>query len=343
MTNSKKNEPYTSELKGVDALLGGKDKEIDNQPAANPFSQIALDKLQPSAFQPRCYFDNQQHQQLVDSIRQHGILEPLLVRPIGDERYEIVAGERRYRAAKEINLAQVPVIVKTLDDKEATQIALIENLQRVNLNPIEETEGILRLLGITLDIDEQQVKSLLHRMRDEERQKVPHNVMGNSEAAQIIEVFKAVGTSTWQSFVNNRLPLLNLSADILDALRQGKIEYTKAKEIAKLKDETQRAALLQEAIAEGLSLSQIKERLAGLKPQPDVAMPKAKIQQLSKRLNQQKLWETDKGKWKKIEGWLNKIETLLADNEDEKVEETTDSATSSDPNSEPLTEDSAGT
>ena len=167
--------------------------------------------------------------------------------------------------------------------------------------------------------------------------------MGNSEGEKVMEVFQTVGTQTWQSFVNNRLPLLKLPADILDTLRQGKIEYTKAKEIAKLKDETQRAELLKEAIAEGLSLSQIKERLAGLKPQPDVAMPKAKIQQLSKRLNQQKLWETDKGKWKKIEGWLNKIETLLADNEDEKVEETTNGATSSEQNSEPLTEDSADT
>ncbi|MEB3160807.1 MAG: hypothetical protein VKL20_05055 [Synechocystis sp.] len=119
--------------------------------------------------------------------------------------------------------------------------------------------------------------------------------MGSSEVAQVIDVFKAVGTSTWQSFVNNRLPLLKLTADILDALRQGKIEYTKAKAIATLKDNAQRAALLTAAIAEGLSLSQIKERLAGVKPQPETENPKAKIQQLSKRLNQRKLWQTDKG------------------------------------------------
>lgn len=318
MTNNKKNEPYTSQLRGVDALLGG--NNTHNPPSANAFNWVALDKLQPSAFQPRCYFDDQQQQQLVNSIRQYGILEPLLVRPLADERYEIVAGERRYRAAKEIGSTRVPVIVKTLDDKEATQIALIENLQRVNLNPIEETEGILRLLGISLDIDEQQVKSLLHRMRDEERQKVPHNVMGKPEATQIIDVFNAVGTSTWQSFVNNRLPLLKLPEDILVCLRQGKIEYTKAKEIAKLKDEEERAELLEEAISHSLSLSQIKTKLKELTPQKNIDTPQLKIQQLGKQLSQQKLWTKDKRKWKKIEGWLNKIESLLAEPDDKDEE-----------------------
>jgi len=313
MTTNKKNEPYTSQLRGVEALL-----ETENTKETIPLTvldMIEIAQLQPSALQPRHYFDDQQQQQLAESVQQHGILEPLLVRPLANGRYEIVAGERRYRAAVEIGLTTVPALVKTLDDKEASQLALIENLQRVNLNPVEETEGILRLLGMTLELEAEQVKSLLHRMRDEERQKVPHNVMGRPEAEQIIEVFKAVGTLTWQSFVNNRLPILNLPADILEVLRQGKIEYTKAKEIAKLKDEGERAELLKAAIAESLSLSQIKQRLARLKPPADPETPKAKIQQVSQRLNQQKLWETDKSKWKKIEGWLNKIEALLTETE----------------------------
>jgi ParB family chromosome partitioning protein len=160
-------------------------------------------------------------------------------------------------------------------------------------------------------------------MRDEERQKVTHNVMGKPEATQIIDVFNAVGTSTWQSFVNNRLPLLKLPEDILDALRQGKIEYTKAKEIAKLKDEAQRAELLEEAIAQSLSLNQIKERVRELNPQKDIDAPQLKIKQLGKQLSQQKLWTKDKRKWKKIEGWLNKIESLLSEPDDTGEEENT--------------------
>jgi ParB family chromosome partitioning protein len=315
MTTNKKNEPYSSQLRGVDALL-----ETQNTNEAQPPTALTLietAQLQPSPFQPRHYFDDQQQQQLAESIQQHGILEPLLVRPIANERYEIVAGERRYRAAVEIGLTTVPALIKTLDDKQATQLALIENLQRVNLNPVEETEGILQLLGITLDLETEQVKSLLHRMRDEERQKVPHNVMGKPAAEQIRVVFKAIGTVTWQSFVNNRLPILNLPADILEVLRQGKIEYTKAKEIAKLKDEDVRVELLTEAIAQGLSLSQIKERIKELKPQPDPDPPKVKIRQVSQRLSQQKLWKTDKKKWKKIEGWLDKIEALLAESDND--------------------------
>jgi ParB family chromosome partitioning protein len=149
--------------------------------------------------------------------------------------------------------------------------------------------------------------------------------MGKPEAKQIMEVFDAVGTLTWQSFVNNRLPILNLPADILEVLRQGTIEYTKAKEVAKLKDGKARAELLTEAIAQRLSLIQIKERLKELKPAPDPDTPKVRIRQVSQRLSQQKLWETDKSKWRKIEGWLNKIEALLVDNE----EGTTDKSTSS--------------
>lgn len=323
MTTNKKNQPYSSQLRGVNALLGSNNTNEALPP--NAFTTIETAQLQPSPFQPRHYFDDQQQKQLAESIQQHGILEPLLVRPITNGGYEIVAGERRYRAAVELGLTSVPALVKPLDDNKAAQIALIENLQRVNLNPVEETEGILRLLRLTLDLEIEQVKSLLHRLRDEDRQKVPHNVMGKPEAKQIMEVFDAVGTLTWQSFVNNRLPILNLPADILEVLRQGKIEYTKAKEIAKLKDGKARAELLTEAIAQRLSLIQIKERLKELKSAPDPDTPKVRIRQVSQRLSQQKLWETDKSKWRKIEGWLNKIEALLVDNE----EGTTDKSTSS--------------
>ncbi|MHC5756082.1 MAG: ParB/RepB/Spo0J family partition protein, partial [Nostoc sp.] len=99
-------------------------------------------------------------------VKQHGILQPLLVRPLGGGKYELVAGERRYRAAQSAELEVVPVVVRELSDDQAFQLALIENLQREDLNPVEETEGILHLLAIRLHCDVEAVKSLLYRMKN---------------------------------------------------------------------------------------------------------------------------------------------------------------------------------
>jgi ParB family chromosome partitioning protein len=92
-------------------------------------------------------------QELVESVQQHGVLQPLLVRSRSDDQYELVAGERRYRAAKEVQLAEVPVVIRELSDEEAMQLSLIENLCREDLNPVEETEGILQLLALRLGSD----------------------------------------------------------------------------------------------------------------------------------------------------------------------------------------------
>ncbi|MHC0068087.1 ParB/RepB/Spo0J family partition protein [Nostoc sp. UIC 10890] len=116
--------------------------------------------------QPRRYFDPQALLELVSSVKQHGILQPLLVRPIGGGKYELVAGERRYRAGQSAELEVAPVVVRELSDDQAFQLALIENLQREDLNPVEETEGILHLLAIRLHCDVEAVKSLLYRMKN---------------------------------------------------------------------------------------------------------------------------------------------------------------------------------
>ena len=92
-------------------------------------------------------------QALVQSVKTDGILQPLLVRPLGEEKYELVAGERRYRAAKEVGLTEVPVIIGDLTQQQALRVALVENLQREDLNPVEETEGILQLLSHHLEYD----------------------------------------------------------------------------------------------------------------------------------------------------------------------------------------------
>ncbi|MHC5739725.1 ParB/RepB/Spo0J family partition protein [Nostoc sp.] len=134
-------------------------------PAATE-TTIKLSDIVLPQHQPRRYFDPQALKELVSSVKQHGILQPLLVRPLGSGKYELVAGERRYRAGLEAELEVVPVVVRELSDDQAFQLALIENLQREDLNPVEETEGILHLLAIRLHCDLEAVKSLLYRMKN---------------------------------------------------------------------------------------------------------------------------------------------------------------------------------
>ena len=229
-------------------------------------NMIVIARIRLPAQQPRRYFDPQKMEQLVLSVKEHGILEPLLVRTLDEsDFYELVAGERRYRAAKEAGLTDVPAVIRNLTDEQAVQLALIENLQREDLNPIEETEGVLQLLALKLEMSVDEIPKLLYRMQHQAKGKVAHNVMGSSENEAVQAVFASLGTMTWESFVNNRLPLLNLPEDVLEALQQGKIAYTKAQTIARVKNEEQRRDLLKEAITQDLSLAQIKERVDGFK------------------------------------------------------------------------------
>lgn len=285
----------------------------DNETDVNS-TFLSIEKIIPSPYQPRRYFDPKAMSALVVSVKKDGILQPILVRLNGD-KYEIVAGERRYRAAKEAGLRDIPVIIKSLSDEQAREYALLENLQREDLNPIEETEGILQLLSVTLGLPITEVQSLINQQSNQKKS-ATYNVVRSPEIKKMEEVFATLGRLSMESFRVHRLPLLKLPEDILDALRQGKIEYTKAKEIAKLKDEAQRVELLMKAISQSLSLREIKKILTELKPQKEIDTPQLKIQHLGKQINQQKLWETDKRKWKKIEGWLNKIENLLSETED---------------------------
>lgn len=294
-----------SKLKNV-ALFA--EQEESSVPHTIPLDQITLPPTQP-----RRYFDPQAMQSLVESVKSEGILQPLLVRPVG-EKYEVIAGERRYRAAIEAELTDVPVTVREMTDNQAVQYALIENLQREDLNPVEETEGLLNLLALRLECDTAEVSSKLYRMENEAKGKITRNVSGKSETETIEQVFASVGRMNWQSFVRTRLPLLKLPADILDALRAGRLEYTKAKAIAQIKDEAERKALLEDASAQSLSLSQVKERVKATQPPaelPPFATRMATTYQLAKK---QKVWDDPK-KRKKLESLLSQIETLLSKEE----------------------------
>ncbi|MDX2212768.1 MAG: ParB/RepB/Spo0J family partition protein [Oculatellaceae cyanobacterium bins.114] len=296
-----------SRLKNV-ALFTGED-EVSSNPQTVPLTKIKFPNQQP-----RRYFDPQKLAGLVESIKQHGILEPLLVRPVGSA-YELVAGERRYRAAKDAGLRELPVVIREMNDADALQIALIENLQREDLNPVEETEGILQLLALELGKPEAEVVSLLHRMLDETKGKVPHNVMGNSETQAIQKVFDGIALMEWSSFVSNRLPLLKLPEDILNALREGRIAYTKAQAISRIKDPSQRESLLEEAVSADLSLSQIKEKINAIKPVSDDHVDSApslkqQFDQTYRQVKKSKVWDDPKKK-KRLEKLLADLNALL--------------------------------
>lgn len=286
----------------------------EDELATNP-QTIPLTKIKFPNQQPRRYFDPQKLAGLVESIKQHGILEPLLVRPVGPD-YELVAGERRYRAAKDAGLRAVPVVIREMTDSDALQIALIENLQREDLNPVEETEGLLQLLALELKKPEAEVVSLLHRMLDETKGKVPHNVMGNSETQVIQQVFDGIALMEWTSFVSNRLPLLKLPEDVLNALQEGRIAYTKAQAISRVKDTSQRGVLLEEAIRANLSLTQIKEKINAIKPaigNRTDSSPSLKQQfdQTYRQVKKSKVWDDPKKK-KKLEKLLADLNSLLS-------------------------------
>ncbi len=304
-TTRKSDRPYNAKA-NLSVLFG------DDEPATSS-QMVKIDSISLPASQPRRYFDPQKLEQLTQSVKAHGILENLLVRPLAGKEasYELVAGERRYRAAIAAGLTEVPVTVRELSDEEALSIALVENLQREDLNPVEETEGIVTLLGIELNELPEVVISLLHRMDNEQKNKVTHNVIGNTEKQKIELVFESLGQN-WKSFVSNRLPLLKLPDEILEILRQGKIAYTKAKAIAKIKDEQQRNNLIDEAVTKNLSLAQIKEKIKALSSKDNsVPSPSTQVKTITSRLNRSKLWDKNPKKWKQVQNWLQKIDNLL--------------------------------
>jgi ParB family transcriptional regulator, chromosome partitioning protein len=277
--------------------------------------QVAfLTDIKLPKYQPRQYFDESKLEELAQTIKQHGVLEPLLVRKLANHnQYELVAGGRRYRAASKAGLTEVPVIVRELSNEQAIEIAIIENLQREDLNPVEETEGIINLLAKRLNIKTEEVSPLLHQLQKQLRGRSANNVIGSSKIELIQSVFDSLGLMELDSFISNRLPLLNLPKDILEALRAGKIEYTKAKAIARMADEKTRIQLLEEAIANSLSLSQIRELIkAEQEPKQQSELKTRFDTTYNQAKKAKKLWN-DAKKRKQLESLLAKLEKLITD------------------------------
>ncbi|MFB2920317.1 MULTISPECIES: ParB/RepB/Spo0J family partition protein [Aerosakkonema] len=293
-------------------------EEEVSTPVENPQS-VPITAITLPASQPRRYFDSQKLEELTQSVRAHGILEPLLVRPLPEQlnQYELVAGERRYRAAKAAGLTSVPVTIRQLTDIEALQLSLIENLQREDLSPVEETEGILQLLSFKLEMEVPEVTNRLYRMRNENSGLVSQNVLTNSEGQAIQSLFDSLGLVSWESFITTRLPLLKLPEEIKEALRKGEIAYTKAQVIARVKDPSARRSLLDEAVALDLPLVQIKEKVAALnRPQvtnaPKNPTLKSRVDNSYRLLKKSNVWD-DPQKQKELEKLLGQIEALVSD------------------------------
>ena len=208
--------------RGLDALLGGNDTRAEDAQ-----TELAVGMLKPGRFQPRTRMDPQSIAELADSIKAQGLIQPILVRPVDGGKYEIIAGERRWRAAQLAGLAQVPVIVRAVPDQAALAMALIENIQREDLNPLEEAGGI-------------------HRLIDEFR-------MTHDTAAQ------AVGRS--RSAVTNLLRLLNLAKPVQELLMQGKLDMGHARALLAVSGPRQ-VELAHQVVSRGLSVRET-EQLAG--------------------------------------------------------------------------------
>ena len=218
--------------RGLGALLG----DFDEPAAQNtPYKLLPIHKVEPNPDQLRRDFDEEELEALAESITVHGIIQPLTVRELPGGYYQIIAGERRWRAARMANLQEVPVVVVEADDRKAMELALIENLQRQDLNPVEEALGY---------------RSLMEEYG-----------MTQEEAAG------RVGKS--RPAVANALRLLNLSEDVLEKVRNGVLSAGHARALLVLKDERKQLQAAQKICALGLSVRQAE--LLCKTPAPKVA------------------------------------------------------------------------
>ena len=216
--------------RGLGALLGD-DLETEINTEIKPTDSISVDDIIPGKYQPRTEFDKEALQSLADSIKEKGVLQPLLVRHQGD-KYELIAGERRWRAAKIAGLREVPVVIKDLNDQEVLEAALVENILRENLSAIEEAEGYQRLI----------------------------NEFAHSQEA----LSQIVGKS--RSHIANTLRLLSLPADVQELVKEGKLSAGHARALVGLENAS---SLAKQIIAKDLNVRQVEDLVSRQKaPKP---------------------------------------------------------------------------
>jgi len=212
--------------KGISALIP--EREVE---ATEGTTLLGLHQIKANPLQPREYFDNQSMEELVQSVKEKGVIQPIIVRRKGDD-YELIAGERRFRAANILNLKEIPVIVKDADDRDSLEISLIENIQRQDLNSIEEARAYHYL------IDKFQVT-----------QDKISEVLGKSRVA-----------------ITNTLRLLNLPQEIQEEIRKGRISFAHGRALLEVDDANYQRKLVLEVITKGLSVRELENILKTHRP-----------------------------------------------------------------------------
>src|SRR5512137_3084833 len=202
--------------RGLDSLLG---EERPAAPPAGAPNSVPIARLQPGKYQPRTRMNQEALAELADSIRAQGVMQPILVRPVGADRYEIIAGERRFRAAQMAGLTEVPVLVKQVPDTAALAMALIENIQREDLNPLEEAQGVHRLIR-EFDFTHEQAAAAIGRSR---------------------------------SATSNLLRLLNLARPVQELLMDGRLDMGHARALLGV-DSARQIQFANRIVARGLSV-----------------------------------------------------------------------------------------
>jgi len=234
--------------RGLDALLGSSE---DAAPGGDTLAMLAIDVLQPGRYQPRVRMDQETLAELAESIRSQGVMQPILARPLGAGRYEIVAGERRWRAARMAGLTNVPALVREVPDRHALAIALIENIQREDLNPLEEATGVKRLI---------------------EEFGMTH-----------VEAAEALGRS--RVAVTNALRLLELAPPVQELVREGKLDMGHARALLTL-PALKQVEIARIAATKALSVRQVEALVAGLAKRPGTE-PHAKADRDVARLEEE--------------------------------------------------------
>ena len=227
--------------RGLDALLGSEPKSPEASPPA-PGTSISIDKLEPNRFQPRSVFNETGLDELAESIRTQGVVQPIVVTPKGEDSYTIIAGERRWRAARRAGLETVPVVIREVDDdQQMLEMALVENVQRADLNAIEEAEAY-RMLGERFELSQEEIAGRVGKGR---------------------------------TTITNALRLLRLPEEIRDFIREGRLTAGQARPLLSIPDRDRQIEIAERAVAEGLTARHLEALAAGPKA-PEKAKKKKK-------------------------------------------------------------------
>lgn len=279
---------------------GGRLEQLVHAPKV--VQAVALSQLTAMPGQPRRSFDPATLADLARSLQAQGVLQPLLVRPGPRGRFEIVAGERRFRAAQLAGLDEVPVVVRELDDAEAQTLALVENLQREDLNPVDRVDATAQLIAQALEVPTTRVPAQLSAL-----QKHPEAAGHPALIARVEEVFSVVGGS-WRSFLTHQLPVLRFPDDVLAAVRSGQVEYTKGAVLARVVDPAERARLL--ALArDGASLQALR---AAARPERQVDERQGRVDRVTRALRRpEQLGRLPAAERKRVDQLIAELDRLL--------------------------------